>query len=304
MVCKADNSVKRVVGVFQARGTSSSTNAVALKVALVGTAGAPHTLLPLAEALDGEKWAVWVHFCSGTFRMGADIAEVKNTVAEGGNITKVVAVLTMAGQPPMPEGEYELEAFIASWLDPPREGGADEERRVALGTGGDDAADALDVSVEDPEVEVELGAWPAILAHVRIMERLDLTVTSLKREDLVPWVAAALRMQWKGPDRAKLGDEELVIALDKLEKQLGDKSSPNKNRLKRYAAIKAIGDSPGEHGRTLGRLYLDGAAERADRERRTIDVDKEGSQTGSADKAKKKRKKKGRDKRRDRDASE
>ena len=76
-------------------------------------------------------------------------------------------------------------------------------------------------------------------------------------------MAAALGMQWKGPERAKLGDEELIRAMDKLEQRLKEKASPHAKRLKRFVAVGAMGNSPGEHGESLGRLYLDGAAEKA-----------------------------------------
>ena len=177
LVSQTDGRVKRVVGVFQSRSSSSaSPNEVQLKTALVGTAGAPTTLLPLAEALDGEKWKVLVHFCNGTFKMGQDTADVKQTVVSDGNIVGVRAVLTMAGQQPMPEADYALEAFIDSWVDPP---GADDNEDGDAGDAqrrGDVGSEAEDVTVEDPDVEVELGEWPTVLGHIRIMENLDLTV--------------------------------------------------------------------------------------------------------------------------------
>ena len=115
---KADGVFKRVSGLFQARGTSSTPEAVQLKVTAESAAGAQFTLLPLAEALDGEKWEVMAHFCSGTFRLGEAKAVVKHTIAEGGTIKKVSAVMTMAGKQPMPEAEYDLDAFIGSWMEP------------------------------------------------------------------------------------------------------------------------------------------------------------------------------------------
>ena len=257
---KADGVFKRVSGLFQARGTSSSQEDVQLKVTAESSAGAQFTLLPLAEALDEEKWEVLAHFCSGTFRLGDDRAVVKHTIAEGGTIKKVSAIMTMAGQPPMAEAEYDLEAFIGSWMEP-------EPETVDLltynGTGADtqEVGDPEDVTVEDPDVLVELDGWPTLLAHLRIMGKLGSDATDVTREGLVPWVAAALGMQWKGAGRAKLGDEELIRAMDKLDQRLKDKASPHAKRLKRFVAVGAMGNSPGEHGESLGRLYLDGAAE-------------------------------------------
>ena len=52
--------------------------------------------------------------------------------------------------------------------------------------GGGAGAGAEDVTVEDPDVEVELGAWPTVLGHIRVMEQLDLPVTALRKDSLVP----------------------------------------------------------------------------------------------------------------------
>ena len=52
----------------------------------------------------------------------------------------------------------------------------------------------------------------------------------------------------------------------KLERELAQQASPGVVRLRRYAMLDAIGDTPKEKGDTVRRLYLDGAAQEAVRQ--------------------------------------
>ena len=93
-------NARRVVGLYQARASEADPQRVALKVAAAKRDGASFTKVDLVEALDPDKWRLIPHFVGATYEAGGDTAKVVDTLETSSNITGVVAVLTMAGQPP------------------------------------------------------------------------------------------------------------------------------------------------------------------------------------------------------------
>ena len=81
------------------------------------------------------------------------------------------------------------------------------------------------------------------------------------RAILVPWVSASLAVPWIGSDA--FSPAGFSTALEELEGELESLASPGVVRLRRYAMLDAIGDTPQEKGETVRRLYLDGAAQDA-----------------------------------------
>ena len=112
-----------------------------------------------------------------------------------------------------------------------------------------------------PEVVEQLGRYPKILAALWGAEMVTLQEEECTRAILVPWVSASLAVPWVGSDA--FSPAGFSTALEELEGELGSLASPGVVRLRRYAMLDAIGDTPKEKGETVRRLYLDGAAQDA-----------------------------------------
>ena len=106
-----------------------------------------------------------------------------------------------------------------------------------------------------------LEAFPRVLLSLRGAEMVTLQQTECTREEIVPWVAASLGIQWVGKEAFK--PDGLSDTLQILETELAQKTSPAVVRLRRYASLEALGTSPKEKGATMRLLYLDGAAAKA-----------------------------------------
>ena len=92
-------------------------------------------------------------------------------------------------------------------------------------------------------------------------------------------VSASLAVPWAGSDA--FSPNGFSTALAELEGELGSLASPGVVRLRRYAMLDAIGDTPKEKGETVRRLYLDGAAQDAlktadeERKRKAAEAEKD-----------------------------
>ena len=109
---------------------------------------------------------------------------------------------------------------------------------------------------------------------------LRLSEDDIQRHVAVPWVAAALGERWK--DSEAYGMAGFEDTIQRLEDGLKQHASPAVKRLKRYAALGALGDTPQDRGRSIRRLYLDGAAETAAR-RQAEDAEKAARDKTAAD---------------------
>ena len=104
-----------------------------------------------------------------------------------------------------------------------------------------------------------MSTYPQVLEALRTAELLLLNEVDIQRHVAVPWVAAALGEKWKGVEAYELAG--FPDTIKRLEDGLKEHASPSVNRLKRYASLGALGDTPQDRGKSIRRLYLDGAAE-------------------------------------------
>ena len=212
--------------------------------------------MDLVEALDPSKWRLIPHFVDATYEAGGDTAKVVDTLETNNNISGVMAVLTMAGQPPEEPTQFTLATFLEVWV--PVVAPIPTAEVV-------DSEDEAGEEVSDGEVPIPMSIYPKVLAALRAAELLRLEEVDLQRHVAVPWVAAALGEKWKDQEAYELAG--FPDTLQRLESGLTEHASPSVNRLKRYAQLGALGSTPQDRGRSVRRLYLDGAAETAARAR-------------------------------------
>ena len=261
--------VKQVVGLYQPRPTRDGGDdravhePVQLKVGISAEPNARHRLVALEEALDTSKWELFPNFLGARIRAGPDHAVVHELLVEGdvaaGNFTHLEATITMGGQPSLPRKRFDIHNFLIHWLP-----GADETVDT----------DSEEGDVPDPEGEVEVEAYPMVLAALRAAGEIPFAETVIKRGALVPFALAALGRAGRGQAR---GAHAAIFGwLDALESKLRTSASPAVRRLKRFRATGVAGDSAAERGKCVRRLYLDGAVQRHVARAEEIDVDGEG----------------------------